>query len=127
MTEPIVFITTMAIHEGTLEEFKEAVAKSMNFLEEKGPQMMASVHIDEEQMVANGFQVHRNSDSILQHWQLADPHMRNVMQYTTTKSVEVYGQPNDAVMAGMQRLASVGATIVVRPRLAGFSRFPETA
>jgi hypothetical protein len=122
-----VFITTRAIHEGKLEEFKEATAKSIKFLEENGPQMMASVHIDEDQMIANGLQVHRNSDSILQHWQLADPYMRDVMQYTTTESVAIYGQPNDAVIAGMQRLASVGATVVVRPRLAGFSRFPETA
>jgi hypothetical protein len=127
LAEPIVFITTMAIHEGKLEEFKEATAKSIKFLEENGPQMMASVHIDEDQMIANGLQVHRNSDSILQHWQLADPYMRDVMQYTTTESVAIYGQPNDAVIAGMQRLASVGATVVVRPRLAGFSRFPETA
>ncbi len=125
MAVPMMFITTMAIEEGKLEAFKEAVAKSLAFLEENGPQVMAAVYIDEEQMIANGVQLHRDSESILLHWQLADPYMRDVMQYTTTKGVEIYGEPSEAVMAGMERLSSMGATVVVRSRLAGFSRLPE--
>ena len=66
-----------------MEKFKEAVRKSTDFLESNGPQLMAEVCIDENEMRAHGIQVHRDSESILTHWQLSDPYMRDVMQYIT--------------------------------------------
>ena len=62
---------------------------------------MAEICIDENEMRAHGVQVHRDSESILKHWKLADPYMRDVMQYITTTRVDIYGQPNKAVMEGM--------------------------
>jgi hypothetical protein len=122
MSDPIVFITTFEIQDGALENFKEAVGKSMAFLETNGPQLLAEVCINEEEMRAHGVQVHRDSESILAHWQLADPHIRDVMQYITTTRVDVFGQPNDAVMEGMRRLSGQGAVLTVTPRHAGFLR-----
>jgi hypothetical protein len=121
---PIVFITTFQIENGALEKFKEAVRKSTDFIETNGPQLMAEVCIDENDMRAHGVQVHRDSESILTHWQLADPYMRDVMQYITATRVEIYGQPNEAVLKGMRRLSSQGAVISVTPVFAGFSRLP---
>ncbi|TFH35196.1 MAG: hypothetical protein E4G93_04155 [Dehalococcoidia bacterium] len=121
---PIVFVTTFQIEDGALEKFKEAARKSTEFLEAHGPQLMAQVCIDEDQMCAHGIQVHRDSESILAHWQLADPYMRDVMQYITTTRVDIYGQPNDAVMEGMRRLSSKGAVVSAIPRFVGFSRLP---
>lgn len=123
MSEPIVFITTMEIQEGKLQEFKQGAKKSMEFLGANGPHLMMGIYIDEKSMLAQGIQVHRDSESILSAWQMADPYMRDVMQYITTKRVDVYGQPNDAVMEGMRRLAGTGASVAVMPRLVGFSRF----
>ena len=124
MSVPIVFVTTFQIESGALEKFKEAVQKSMDFLEVSGPQLMAEVCIDENQMRAHGVQIHRDSESILTHWQLAEPHMRDVMQHTTTTRVDIYGQPNEAVVEGMQRLPSKGAVVSVTPQFVGFSRLP---
>ena len=81
MSGSIIFITTFRIKNGALEKFKEAIRKSMDFLETNGPQLLAEVCIDENEMRAHGIQIHRNSESILSHWQLADPHMRDVMQH----------------------------------------------
>lgn len=125
MSVPIIFITNFQIENGALEKFKEAVRKSMDFLETNSPQLMAEVCIDENEMRAHGVQVHRDSESILAHWQLADPHMRAVMQYTTTPRFDIYGQPNEAVMEGMRRLSSQGAVISVSPRFVGYSRLPD--
>lgn len=127
MSVPIVFITTFQIENGAIEKFKEAVRKSIDFLETNGPQLMAEVCIDESGMRAHGIQIHRDSESILAHWQLADPYMRDVMQYTTTTRVDIYGQPSEAVMEGMRRLSSQGAVISVTPRFVGFSRLPGIA
>ena len=122
-SEPIVFITTMKIHEGKLDLVKEAAKKSLAFSEKNGPQLMAGVYIDEENMVANGLQVHRDSESILSFWQIADPYIRDVMQYVATTRVDIYGQPNEAVMASMRKLAGESVTLTVKPRLAGFVHF----
>jgi hypothetical protein len=124
MSDPIVFITTFQIEDGALEKFKEAARKSTDFLEANGPQLMAEVCIDENEMRAHGVQVHRDSESILKHWKLADPYMRDVMQYITTTRVDIYGQPNKAVIEGMRRLSSQGAIISVTPQFVGFSRLP---
>lgn len=124
MSVPIVFITTFQIEKGALEKFKEAVRNSTDFLEANGPQLLAEVCIDENEMRAHGVQIHRDSESILTHWQLADPYMRDVMQYITTTRVEIYGQPNEAVIEGMRRRASQGAVISITSQFVGFSRLP---
>jgi hypothetical protein len=124
MSGHIIFITTSQIQNGALEKVKEAARKSVEFIEANGPQLLAEVCIDENELRFHSIQIHRDSESILTHWQLTDPYMRDVMQYITTTRVDIYGQPNEAVMAGMQRLSSLGAVLSVTPRFAGFSRFP---
>jgi hypothetical protein len=124
MSGHIIFITTSQIQNGTLEKIKEAARKSVDFIEANGPQLLAEVCIDENELRFYSIQVHRDSESILTHWQLADPHMRDVMQYITTTRVDIYGQPNEDVMEGMQRFSSQGAVLSVTARFAGFSRFP---
>jgi len=91
MSIPIIFITTFQIKKGALEKFKEAARKSTDFLKSNGPQLLIEVCIDEIEMLAHGIQVHRDSESILTHWQTADPYMHDVMQYITTTRVDIYG------------------------------------
>lgn len=124
MSDHILFITTSRIQDGALEKVKEAARKSVAFIEANGPQLLAEVYIDERELRFHSIQVHRDSASIVTHWQLADPFMRDVMQYITTSRVDIYGQPSEVVMAGMQRLSSQGALLSVTPRFAGFSRLP---
>ena len=126
MSGRIIFITTNQIQTGALEKVKKAARKSTEFYEANGPQLMAEVFIDESELRLIGIQVHRDSESILTHWQISDPYMQDVMQYITTTRVDIYGQPNEAVMEGMRRLSSQGTVISVTPRFAGFSRFPGT-
>ena len=125
MSVPILFVTTFQIADGALEKFKDAVRKSTAFLKSNGPQLMSEVCIDEGEMRAHGIQMHRDSASILTHWQLADPSIRDVMQYATTTRVDIYGEPNDAVMKGMRQLASKGAVVTATPQFVGFSRLPD--
>ena len=124
MSGPIIFITTSHIEKDALEKCKDAFQKSVDFLENTGLQLMAMVCIDEDEFRAHTIQVHRNSESILTHWQLADPYMRDVMQHLSTTRVDFHGQPNKAVMDGMRQLSSQGAVISVTPKFAGFTRLP---
>ena len=114
----------LADQERCTRKVQRGGSKVNGFPETNGPQLAAEVCIDENVMRAHGVQVHRDSESILTHWQLADPHMRDVMQHFTTTRVDIYGQPNEAVMEGMRRLSSQGAVLSVTPRFAGVSRLP---
>ena len=124
MAGPILFISTSKIKDGVLEIFKEAVRNTMDFLDGNGPQLMGEVCIDEDKMVAHTIQLHRDSESILAHWKLSDPHRRDVMQHITTTRIDIYGEPSEAVMEGMRQLSAQGSVLSVTPRFAGFIRLP---
>lgn len=116
-------INTMQIEQGKLEEFKESVKSSLAFVEANGPQLMVEVYVDEENMRAYSFQFYRDSESILSHWQMSDPYIRDVMQHITVKRLNIYGQPNDAVMEGVRPFSEDGVIVTVTPHFAGFTRF----
>jgi hypothetical protein len=122
MSGPIIFITINQIEKGSLDKCKEAFRNSMDFLEANGPQLLAEVFINESRLRAHAIQIHQDSESILTHWKLADPYMRDVMQYLTTTHIDIYGNPGDAVMEGMRQLSSRDALITVKPKFVGFSR-----
>lgn len=123
MSESIMLINTMQIEQGKLEEFKESVKSSLAFVEANGPQLMVEVYVDEENMRAHSFQFYRDSESILSHWQMSDPYIRDVMQHITVKRLNIYGQPNDAVMEGVRPFSEDGVIVTVTPHFAGFTRF----
>jgi hypothetical protein len=93
-------------------------------VEAHGPQLMVQVYVDEEQMRAYIFQYYRDSQAMLTHWELSDPYIRDVSQYITVKRLDLYGQPNEAVLAGVRTFSASGVRLTVTPHFAGFARFP---
>ncbi len=122
MSEPILLINTMQIENGKLEAFKESVNNSLAFVEANGPQLMVEVYVDEENMRAYSFQVYRDSESILSHWQMSDPYIREVMQHITVKRLDIYGRPNEAVMEGLRSFSEDGVVVSMTPHFTGFTR-----
>lgn len=124
MSESLVLINTMQITPGRLEEFKRSVQRSIDFVEAHGPQLMVQVYVDEVAMLAYSFQFYRDSAAMLTHWELSDPYIRDVSQYITVKRLDLYGQPNEAVLANVRRFSASGVALSVTPRFTGFARFP---
>ncbi|MPY86117.1 MAG: hypothetical protein GEV00_23420 [Actinophytocola sp.] len=120
---PVMLINTMQIRQGQLEKFKESVKKAVKFVEANGPQVMVQVYIDAKNMRAYSFQLYRDSESILAHWKMSASHIDDVMLHSTVERLDVYGEPNDAVMEGLRGLSEDGVTLTVTPHLYGFSRF----
>ena len=114
---PILFRNTMRITEGHLAPFREAIERAVRFVEEHGPQLMVDVFVDEQAGLAYSFQLYRDSDAVLTHWQLSDPYIQEVMAHCTVEAFEVYGQPDRRVLDGM------GIDFTHVPRLVGFERF----
>lgn len=119
---PVLFCNTMQITGGHLESFKHAVQRAVEFVEEHGPQLMVEVFIDEQRLVAYSFQLYRDSESILIHWKMSDPHIREVMEHCTVQRLDVYGRPNEAVMEQLRRPDDQEVAVTVTPHFTGFTR-----
>ncbi len=121
--EMLLFGNTMRITEGHLAGFKGAVREAVEFAEQHGPQLMVQTFIDEQQMLAYSYQLYRDSESVLVHWRLSDPYISKVMEHCTVEKFDVYGQPSEEVMKGLNQLGESLTT--VKPRIVGFVRLPS--
>jgi hypothetical protein len=119
----IIQINTFEIKEGKLEAFKASVRSSQAFAEANDPLLMAEMYIDEEKMQAHACLVHRDSESILAHWEVSEKNMTEVMEFCNPKRVEILGQPKDTVMERLWKYKEVGVAVTMTPHFAGFSRF----
>ncbi|GCA53316.1 hypothetical protein KGO5_05787 [Sinorhizobium sp. KGO-5] len=126
MTEQILFRNVMKVTEGSLEPFREAVKQAIEFVERNGPQLMVQTFIDEQEMRAVSFQLYRNSEDVLRHWEISDPHIRAVSEHCSVEKFEVYGNPSDEVAAGLSQFFGDGRGHIMKP-LAGFTRFQSTS
>lgn len=118
----ILFRNTMRITDGHLDGFRHAIARAVAFTEEHGPQLMVEVFIDEERMLAYSFQLYRDSDAIRDHWRLSDPYIREVMEHCTVRHFEIYGEPDDDIMAALKTPDGESFPLTHTPRLVGFTR-----
>ncbi|HEV7308698.1 hypothetical protein [Ensifer sp.] len=73
-------------------------------------------------MQAVSFQLYRNSDDVVRHWQMSETHINDVSVHCTVERLEVYGNPSDAVAAGIAPFIADGRGFIMPP-LVGFSRF----
>ncbi len=121
---PILLRNTMRIAKGHLEQYKSAVRAAVEFVEQRGPQLMVEVFIDEPSMRAYSFQLYADSAAILEHWRLTDPHIQQVMEHCDVEALDVYGQPDQEVVRNLpQPGGNVPVTVV--PHFTGFVRPPQ--
>lgn len=119
--EMILFRNRMQITEGHLHAFKQAILDAVDFVRENGPQLMVQTFIDEQRMVATSYQLYRDSEAILEHWRLADPHIARVMEHCVVAEFEVHGEPSAAVLERLRPMLDDGRATLT-PRIAGFVR-----
>lgn len=118
----ILFRNTMAYDTLNSDKFKEAIYSAVEFAQKNAPQLMVQVFIDEKLGLAYSFQLYRNSDDILKHWEVSDENIGEVMKYCEVKKFEVYGTPSKEVIDGI--LGSVDSDKVsFIPELVGFYKF----
>ncbi|MFF3490293.1 hypothetical protein ACFYWS_02995 [Streptomyces sp. NPDC002795] len=119
----LMFRNTMRITEGHLEEFRGAIERAVDFVEQHGPQLMVEVFIDEERLLAHSFQLYRDSDAVREHWKLSDPYIQEVMAHCRVEHFEVFGTPDEGVASGIRESLADQSAPVFSPRLTGFVRF----
>jgi hypothetical protein len=119
---PLLLHNTMRIRQGHLDEYRTAVRRAVEFVEEHGPQIMVQVFVDEERMEAHSFQLYPDSDAILAHWKLSDPYIQEVMEHCTVERLEMYGEPDERVRAAMAPVDTSAVPGRTLPQLIGFLR-----
>lgn len=122
MSRRIVQISSFDILPGKLEQFKDAIRKAVAFAEANGPQLVVETFVDDEAMRAHSLQIMPSSEAILEHWRIADPHIRDVMESCVMRRLDVYAQPSEEVMLGLLSLIEQGVPVTITPGFVGFRR-----
>jgi hypothetical protein len=125
MDGPFIFIGTHRIREGKRDEFKADAESLAKVVEEQEPQLGAfHFFLNDDETEATVIQVHPDADSMLVHMRVAQEHIStSTEEQLETKSIQIYGPPNEAVLGMIGQLTQAGVPINVKPlHLAGFTR-----
>lgn len=126
MSDFIVYIDTSVVTAGKLDELKAAVAELAGFVEASEPRIIAySVFFTADGTLMNVLHIHPDSASLRFHLTVAGPRFAAFAEFLTLASIEIFGTPDDDILAELHQKARMlgGETVIVREQHAGFARF----
>ena len=129
MVVPLIFITTLTLKEGKLEDFKHYSEQMGKFVEENEPRIIHfEQYINEDGTEVTGVQIHPDEDSMAFHMQVAGERMGQPYEFIDSiKSLQIYGEPSDAFVEQMKPASEPGFPVIVKTKFAGFNRLPTMA
>lgn len=125
MSEPFIFIGTHSINEGKLDEFKRDCQELVDVVKQNEPRLVAfNFYFSDDESEVSVVQIHPDADSMLFHMQVAREHITQATEdQLTTKEIQIFGTPNDAVSGMIEQLSQSGVPLTLKPRhFAGFTR-----
>jgi len=125
MSEPIVSIDTSRIREGKLEDLKEAIVELVTFVESNEDRpIVYDIFLDQSGTLMTVVQVHPDSESMEHHMKVAGPAFAGFAELVTLSTLDVYGEPSEALLEQLRRKVQLlaPATVVVHDLQAGFAR-----
>jgi hypothetical protein len=127
---PFIFIATNRLREGKLEAERDRAAELGSFIEQNEPQLLAfNEYADEAGSEVGVVQVHPDAASMEYHMEvIADRAARAYAEtLEATTSIQVYGEPSEAVLEMLRRQAGAGVPMTIkRLHIAGFTRLQES-
>jgi hypothetical protein len=125
MTQPLVYVDTSDVRDGSLEELKGAIAELADFVEKNEPELISySVYFSEDGSRMTVMHLHADPASLDYHMDVAGPRFGRFADLLTLSSIHIYGEPSEKALAQLRdkvRLLGSGEVIVHVPH-AGFSR-----
>lgn len=125
MSQPLVYIDTSEVHDGALDELKDAIGELVAFIEANEPQILAyQVYLSEDGSRMTVVHVHADPASFDYHMEVAGPAFRRFADLLTQQSIRVYGEPSDeAVRQVHEKAQMLGCEdVAVESAYAGLSR-----
>lgn len=126
MSGPFIFIATNKLREGKVEDERKRVPGLSDFIEANEPRLIAfNEYANEEGTEVGVVQVHPDAASMEFHMGVVRERAQRAYAETlqATTSIQVYGEPSEAVLAMLQTQAGSGVPLSVkRHHLGGFTR-----
>jgi NAD-dependent oxidoreductase involved in siderophore biosynthesis len=126
MSGPFIFIATNRLREGKLAAERERARDLSSFIEANEPQLLAfNEYANEEGTEVGVVQMHPDAPSMELHMEVVAERAARAYAETldATTSIQVYGEPSDAVLEMLSRQAGAGVPMMVkRHHIGGFSR-----
>jgi hypothetical protein len=123
MTGPFIIKTTSAIHPGKAEAYRPVAAEFCRLTEEAEPRLQCfQIFMSEDEGTEVVLQIHPDLESFRYHLDVMGAKVRETFAYTDWTSLEVFGEPDDALLQTLVQ-ATDGIPFAVYPRhLGGFTR-----
>ena len=121
----IVYVDRSRIRPGKADALIAALADLAALVDAREGQIVAyQVHLDESRSSISVIHIHTDADSLDRHLAVAGPEFPKFADLVELQSIDVYGTPSDAAMAGLRGKAELlgGASVSVHPLAAGFAR-----
>ncbi len=120
MSEPIVFVSNQRIKAGKLEAYKQAVRRNAELLDATKPGTIAFLaYVNKEGTEASIVHVFPDAESMGLHMQGVADRARAGYEAMETVSFIIYGRPSDAVLEMIEKVASTGTAVTIKPQLVG--------
>ena len=126
MCAPFIFIATNRLREGKLAAERDRAAELGSFIEKNEPQLLAfNEYVNEDGTEVGVVQIHPDAASMEFHMGVIAERAASAYAQTleATTSIQVYGEPSEAVLEMLRRQAGAGVPMTVkRHHLGGFTR-----
>jgi hypothetical protein len=126
MSGPFIFIATNKLREGKLAAERERARDLSSFIEANEPQLLAfNEYANEEGTEVGVVQMHPDAPSMELHMEVVAERATRAYAETleATTSIQVYGEPSEAVLEMLSHQAGAGVPMMVkRHHIGGFSR-----
>lgn len=125
MDRPIVYVDRSEIAEGRSEEVRARIGQLAAFVDANEPQVVSyGAYLDADGRTMSVVHVHRDPASLATHLRVAGPLFGEFRELVRLRSIDIYGDPPDAVVGQLRDKARLlgDATVTVHPFAAGFVR-----
>jgi hypothetical protein len=128
MSQPLVYLDTSHVRQGSLAQLKTAIKELAEFVKQNEPQLISyGAYFTEDGSQMTVVHVHTDPASLDYHMEIAGPLFRGFADLVTLTSIRIYGDPSDKALGQLRdkvRLLGSGE-VIVHPPHAGFARFVE--
>ena len=128
MSAPFIVKSVSRIHPGKADAYRPVAAEFCALVAEREPRLLGyHIYVSEDSTSEVVVQIHPDVESMQHHLEVMGEKVRETFAFTDFESLEIYGEPNDALTEWLSRV-SQGVQFSLHPvHWGGFTRLQATA